>query len=104
MIFSNILVNVLWISSAHGQTVKTPFPEFPIIPSSSNASDTSKAQQQPPPPSSSSVSQLSSSSIAHGVRITSPIKGQQVPADIILIISGTSKDNATSDCHVNVIA
>jgi hypothetical protein len=104
LILSNILVNIVWMSTAYGQTDKSPFPEFPMIPSSSNVSDTnvtSKAQQQPP--SQSSTSQLSSHSIAHSVRITSPIKGQQVPVGIILTISGTSKDNATSDCHVNVI-
>jgi hypothetical protein len=95
LILSNILVNIVWMSSAYGQTDKSPFPEFPMIPPSPSS------PQQPPSPS--SASQLSSSSIAHGVRITSPIKGQQVPAGIILVISGTSKDNATSDCHVNVI-
>ena len=43
-----------------------------------------------------------SSPVAHGVRITSPIKGQQVPIGN-LTISGMSKDNINSDCHVNVI-
>jgi hypothetical protein len=52
-----------------------------------------------------STSQIPSSStpVLHGVRITVPIKGQQVPAGAVLKISGTSKDNVTSDCHVNVI-
>jgi hypothetical protein len=104
IILSNTLVNVVWISSAYGQTVKPPFPEFPMIPSSSNTPGTNVTTKPSQPLPSSSVSQLSSSSTAHGVRITSPTKGQQVPAGIILTISGTSKDNAISDCHVNVIA
>jgi hypothetical protein len=40
--------------------------------------------------------------VAHGVRITSPVKGQQVPVGI-LTVTGTSKDNATTDCQVFVI-
>ena len=36
------------------------------------------------------------------MRITSPARDQKVPAGAILTISGVSKDNATSDCHVNV--
>jgi hypothetical protein len=32
-----------------------------------------------------------------------PIKGQQVPTGTTLKISGTSRDNTTFDCHVNVI-
>jgi len=77
-------------------------PLQPLMQSSSssttpNANTTSKA----------SASQISSSSfsssVLHGVRITVPIKGQQVPVGAILPISGTSKDNTTSDCHVNVI-
>jgi hypothetical protein len=38
-----------------------------------------------------------------GVRITSPEKGQQVPAGRGLIVSGESSDNSTSDCKVSVI-
>jgi hypothetical protein len=40
--------------------------------------------------------------IAHSVKITSPIKGQQVPIGNP-VISGTSKDNINSNCYVNVI-
>jgi len=40
----------------------------------------------------------------HLVKITSPIKGQQVPVNKDLTISGTSADNTTtSDCKVSVI-
>src|ERR1051325_4519402 len=49
------------------------------------------------------TSQLPSSSITHGVRITTPVKAQQVPVGTSMKISGTSRDNTTSDCHVNVI-
>ena len=40
----------------------------------------------------------------HTVKITSPTKGQQIPIGSSLIVSGTSSDNATSDCQVSVIA
>jgi hypothetical protein len=130
-IVSNILVNIGWNNAVYGQNVQSAFPQFPMIPSSSNTSNTNassskKASQellQPlPSPSSSttsdanrtskqstsqlpsSSSSLSSSSVLHGVRITVPIKGQQVPAGTLLKISGTSKDNATSDCQVSIIA
>jgi len=39
----------------------------------------------------------------HGVKITSPTKGQQVQAGKGLAISGTSGGNATSGCQVSVI-
>jgi hypothetical protein len=37
----------------------------------------------------------------HGVRITSPVKGEQVPVGG-LTISGISTDNANTDCQVSV--
>jgi hypothetical protein len=37
------------------------------------------------------------------VKITSPARGQQVPAGKDLTVSGTSMDNATSNCQVSVI-
>jgi hypothetical protein len=37
------------------------------------------------------------------VKITSPEKGQQVPAGQSLIVSGVSSDNSTSECKVSVI-
>jgi hypothetical protein len=101
MSLSNILINVGWNSTANGQTVNSPFPEFPMIPSSNTSSTnlTTKPSQVTPP---TSASQVSSSSVEHGVRIASPTKDQQVPAGI-LTISGRSKDNTTSDCRVNII-
>jgi hypothetical protein len=39
----------------------------------------------------------------HAVKITSPTKAQQVAAGKILMVSGTSVDNTTSDCNVSVI-
>ena len=49
------------------------------------------------------ISRLPTSSpIAHSVRITAPVNGQQVPIGN-LTISGTSKDNINSNCYVNVI-
>jgi hypothetical protein len=44
-----------------------------------------------------------SSLVAHGIKITSPVSGQHVPVGS-LIVSGISKDNATADCQVYVIA
>jgi hypothetical protein len=97
MILSITWVNVIWISSAYGQTA---FPQFPLVPSSNKSGI--EVTTKPPSTQPSSSSQLSSSSVEHGVRITSPTKDQQAPAGI-LTISGVSKDNATSDCNVNVI-
>ncbi len=47
----------------------------------------------------------SSSSSQHmpKIKITSPTRGQQVPAGKDLTVSGTSIDNATSNCQVSVI-
>ncbi len=57
---------------------------------------------QPSPKMPVSSPSSSSSSVAHGVRITSPVKGQQVPIGD-LTISGTSKGNATTNCQVSII-
>jgi len=117
IVISLVWMNNVWINSAYGQNV---FPQFPAMPSSNNTSgaEVTTKQQSPTtqtpslaaPPSSSStaggaaskLSSSSSSSIEHGVRIISPTRNQQVPAGAILTISGISKDNATSDCNVNV--
>jgi len=40
----------------------------------------------------------------HAVKITSPVKGQQVPIGNNLVVSGTSSDNSNSNCQVSVIA
>jgi len=107
-------INVVLISNVYGQSApENAFPQFPTVPSSNNnnnnASSTGVATKpsaiQPRPPASpttAETSQLSSSSIKHGVRITSPVRDQQVPAGAVLTISGISKDNATSDCNVGV--
>src|SRR5919197_2078560 len=58
-----------------------------------NKTATSVAAPPPPPP----------SMKPHFIRITSPTKDQQVPVGKDLTVSGTSIDNATSNCHVNVI-
>lgn len=120
---SNILVN-----STYGQTVESPFPQFPMIPPAVNSTNHTKvpseASRQTGGLNSTALSNASSISsvnstnnrnvtskastsllslIAHGVRITTPVKAQQVPSGSALKISGTSRDNSTSDCHVNVI-
>jgi hypothetical protein len=88
MILTTIImvINVTWIDSAYGQN-----PPIPSIPNGMIGTVT----KQP-------LSASQSSSTTHGVRITSPIKGQHVPIGV-LTIAGTSKDNAISDCHVDVI-
>ena len=98
-----IIISIAWINSVYGQSAsENAFPQFPTVPQS-NTTETEVTTEKPsatqPPPSS---SEGTSSSIKHGVRITSPVRDQQVPAGAILTISGISKDNATSDCHVNV--
>jgi hypothetical protein len=112
LVLSIVWINSMCISKAYGQTTFSPSPNMPLS-SSSNISGTklTTKQQSPsiPPTTSSpsaaaSLSSTSSSSISHGVRITSPTKGQHVPVGAVLAISGKSKDNATSDCRVNVIA
>jgi hypothetical protein len=109
IIFCFTWVNIMSGSSVYGQNV---FPQFPNTSGAEVTTKQSPTTQTPSlaaAPSSSSpaggaASKLpsSSSSIEHGVRIISPTRNQQVPAEAILTISGVSKDNATSDCHVNV--
>ena len=43
------------------------------------------------------------SAITHGVKITSPTKGQQVPIGKDITISGTSLANPNSNCQITVI-
>lgn len=95
IILSNTLINVILIGIAYGQSA---FPQFPMTLSSTNTSATNVPANR----STSFPQSTSSTSVEHGVRITSPNRDQQVPIGI-LTISGISKDNATSDCHVNVI-
>jgi hypothetical protein len=57
------------------------------------------AQQVPPPPS--NIPSPTSPKL-HAVKIISPTKGQQIPASKDLTISGTSIDNATSNCQVSM--
>jgi hypothetical protein len=68
-----------------------------MIPSAANLSNNTNVTSR------GSTSQMPPSFMSHGVRITLSIKGQQVPAGTTLKISGTSRDNTISDCHVNVI-
>ena len=57
--------------------------------------------QQVPPPSQSNIPTPTSPKL-HAVKIISPTKGQQIPASKDLTISGTSIDNATSNCQVSM--
>jgi hypothetical protein len=49
------------------------------------------------------LSKKNPTSILHGVKITSPTKGQQVRVGTPLTVIGTSLDNATTSCQVSVI-
>ena len=49
------------------------------------------------------VNATSSSQHMPKIKITSPTRGQQVPVGKDLTVSGTSIDNATSNCQVSVI-
>ena len=60
------------------------------------------AQQVPPPSPSSNTPSPTSPPKLHAVKIISPTKGQQIPASKDLTISGTSIDNATSNCQVSM--
>jgi hypothetical protein len=72
-----------------------------------NTSQAQPIQQQQPtqskPPASLSPTPSSLSSKIHAVKITSPIKSQQVPIGKDLTIGGTSLANASSNCQVSVI-
>src|SRR5438046_250121 len=68
------------------------------------------AQQQMPRPSSNTPPQIpsqspppsSSPASPKAVKIISPAKGQQIPVGKDLTISGTSIDNAASNCQVSM--
>ena len=84
--FEELFISVNYFNTAYGQQelasspASTPFLEW---------YQTQRPDQQTSNPS--------------GVRITSPEKGQQVPAGQSLIVSGESSDNSTSECKVSVI-
>ena len=74
---TGILVFTLWSNiAAYAQNTTT----------AGNSTTTSSSQQHVPK-----------------IKITSPTRGQQVPVGKDLTISGTSLDNATSNCQVSVI-
>ena len=74
---TGILVFTLWSNiAAYAQNTTT----------AGNSTTTSSSQQHVPK-----------------IKITSPTRGQQVPEGKDLTVSGTSIDNATSNCQVSVI-
>ncbi len=98
LIVYGISLCILLISAA--TCICRVYGQMSQLPTSSNVTG-AKANKLPPVPSASKL--LSPSSpIAHSVRITAPVNGQQVPIGN-LTISGTSKDNINSNCYVNVI-
>ena len=85
------LVNFIYANIAYAQQV---FPSSTVQLTKTALGMTAAA---PIPP----VSSRSEQDITK-IKITSPIKGQQVPVRKDLTVSGTSIDNATSDCQVSV--
>jgi len=82
----NIIFSVVWSATVYAQLF-VPSPEaLPAPLTASSPSNTTAA----------------TSFAAHGVRITSPANGQQIPSGT-LTITGTSKDNPSVDCQVFVI-
>jgi hypothetical protein len=81
-----IILPIVWSATVYAQ-IFAPSPEaLPAPLTASSPSNTTAA----------------TAFAAHGVRITSPANGQQVPTGA-LTITGTSKDNPTVDCQVFVI-
>ncbi|MGB8024912.1 MAG: hypothetical protein WCF06_11405, partial [Nitrososphaeraceae archaeon] len=81
-----IIFSVVWSATVYAQLF-VPSPEaLPAPLTASSPSNTTAA----------------TAFAAHGVRITSPANGQQVPSGTLTII-GTSKDNPSVDCQVFVI-
>lgn len=96
-----IVFSVVWSANSATKTYgqifvpspgTTPVPSISSSsPSPSNITTTSQGNTTAPAP-----------FVAHGVRITSPAKGQQVPIGT-LTVTGISKDNPAINCHVFVI-
>jgi hypothetical protein len=96
-----IVFSIVWSANSATKTygqIFVPSPETTPVPSisssspsSSNITTTAQGNTTAPAP-----------FVAHGVRITSPAKGQQVPIGI-LTVTGISKDNPAINCHVFVI-
>jgi hypothetical protein len=98
-----IIVSIGCINNAYGQSAsENAFPQFPTVPSSSNNTSGTEVTTKSIPIQQQLQSEGASYSVKHGVRITAPVRDQQVATGAILTISGVSKDNATSDCHVNI--
>jgi hypothetical protein len=116
VIFS-IICNIGTIAtSVSGQLFQSPSSPQPTPPSTPETATPSTSSVVPPSSTSSPSSQSNTTAaittttktapfVAHGVRITSPTKGQKVPTVGDLTITGTSKGNATTthDCQVYVI-
>lgn len=92
-----IIFSVVWSANSATKTygqIFVPSPETTPVPSISSSSPSS--------PSPSNITTAPAPFVAHGVRITSPAKGQQIPIGT-LTVTGISKDNPAINCHVFVI-
>lgn len=93
--FIILILSVMWVTNnvtTYGQIFQPSQSQTPSTTASQSSSSNKTA----------SGAANTTSFVAHGVRITSPVKGQQVPVGIFTV-TGTSKDNATTDCQVFVI-
>jgi cytoskeletal protein RodZ len=105
-----IVFSVVWAANSATKTygqIFVPSPETTPVPSSSSSSSLPSLPSLPSSQSNITTTAQGNTTapapfVAHGVRITSPAKGQQVPIGT-LTVTGISKDNPTIDCHVFVI-
>ncbi|MFL6381644.1 MAG: hypothetical protein ACJ72S_10180 [Nitrososphaeraceae archaeon] len=94
------LVNFIYTNIAYAQQV-FPSSTVQLTKTALGMTTARSLSAAPPPPPIPPVSSRSEQDITK-IKITSPIKGQQVPVGKDLTVSGTSIDNATSDCQVSV--
>src|SRR5207245_9864515 len=102
---------ILLLSSMVANTV-APAGYAQLLPKIKTSNNSTAGKTSSLPSSSLPSSSLPSSSLPssvptklHLVKITSPTKGQQIPAGSNLMVAGTALDNGTmtSDCKVTVI-
>jgi len=94
-----LLILSVFTSTASAQIF--PRPQTPVTSTTTNTTKTTKPITNSSHPT--LPQQQQSEPRLHLVKITSPIKGQQIRVGGNLLIYGTSADNTTSDCKVSVI-
>ena len=107
-------VNVTGLSAVKQAATSTlsSTPPSPKATTATTTHDITPPQSPPPPPKSTLSSTTShnpttptsTTAKVNSIKITSPTKGQQLPVNSSLIVTGASSDNAISNCQVSVIA